>query len=51
MSSIDCAVDTCEFSDCGKCKKDTVKVGSNSNACSSSSSDCTACSSYSPKKC
>lgn len=51
MPNVYCAVDTCEFSDCGKCKKDTVRVNSNSSAPTTETSDCTACASYSPKKC
>lgn len=51
MPNVYCDVDTCEFSDCGKCQKDTVQVDANSNSTNTDTSDCTACSSYSAKKC
>lgn len=51
MADIYCAVDSCEFSDCGKCKKDSVQVNSNSRTPENNTCDSTACTSYAPKKC
>jgi len=51
MPNVYCAVDSCEFSDSGKCKKDSVRVNANAKVPDTTTGECTACASYSPKKC